>query len=113
MLDNIFKHFLLLTTNCLSKLCTVNTWDFLKCVYQSLETTSWVGRQNLGICKSSCPADRHWALVRDDVSPLQYPQIGTCLQAASNPVHAAPPEEGAPDGVGPSCHVSGPWCEGA
>ncbi len=90
MFGSIFKYSLLLKTNVLG-----------------------FGRQNLGICKSGCPADRHWALVRDDVSPLQHPQTGTCLQAASNPVHAAPPEEGSPDGVGPSSHVSGPWCEGA
>jgi len=115
MPSSSFQVFLLLSTNRLSKLCTMNTLNFSMYVYQSIGTKSWETpvRQSLEICRSGCPADRHWALVRDDVPPLQYPQTGTCLQAASYPVHAAPPEEGSPDGVGPSSHVSGPWCEGA
>ena len=58
-------------------------------------------------------ADSYWALVRDDVSSLQYSEAGVGLQAAPNPVHAAASEEGAPHGVGSGCHVSGAGCESA
>ena len=59
----------------------------------------------------SCCADCDWALVRNVFPLVQHPQTRASLQAASNTVHAAASQTGAPHGVGAGRHVCSSWCQ--